>query len=792
MLTASSAHSPVTLASDSPPPTPLELAQRAYDEFHDRTKAGEVLAADEFCQAQPAMCQELLRRFLSVHLALCNQPVSWFANLQQQLDPALMPWPECGEQWQGFLLDEAVADGGLARVYLAREVHAGGRPVVVKITQFETGEGHLQSPLAHDHIVPVLTVRHEKETGLTGIVMPYLGRTTLHDVLTELSDRRRRAAKETGVDDAVESRPVVHHWEIASGEIFAAVARRDLASDQVPECVAGATDFLAAVARLGQQLAAALEHTHAHQILHRDIKPSNILIDRDGRPLLMDFNLSARVDGAELVLGGTIPYMPSELLRSIVRWSSGDHGDMSTSAVVRTQGSATSDDQERSWEIECKKRAQQANSTLRAFETTVPEERRSAAGLEPSDLADPRSDLFSLGVVLYELVCGELPYGEPPRRVAIGEQAAAMELAQRQVKLEEQPSFLQLPSAWSEILRRCLAPDPAERFANAAELAVALKPLTESAGQRAVVPITMSAAVNLSPGTRIRQRIGWSSVQRQLQRLVLVASLVVALLPCRVQPWADIPTTQPKATDILRANGLVFPVRNSIIDISRHRPDIERRLFKDLMSLVEQLRLAVESPRTAALNIEECREQLEFMAAQSPYYQADIQGLIGYCHAYQGRHLQALQCWEKSLSVAAGTLLLDQFRAATVYAISLKQRGRLEESIHWSNWALDEANEDCDCLAAAAETSALSRFLLLEKFLAQPTVAESLQQMVQEASQSIQMALRYNGRSSVLVTLRRRLDELRNKTSEDDITESSRPDVDSSAQRKINQHNPLF
>jgi len=103
--------------------------------------------------------------------------------------------------------------------------------------------------------------------------------------------------------------------------------------------------------KLIPQICDALEYAHTRGIVHRDIKPENILIDRDGRVRLLDFGLS-RITGQE-----------------------------SPEALTR------------------------ATQVLGTFEYMAPEQR------EASKLVDHRADLYSLGVVLYELLTGELPIG---------------------------------------------------------------------------------------------------------------------------------------------------------------------------------------------------------------------------------------------------------------------------------------------------------------------------------------------------------------------------------------------
>src|SRR5207253_726216 len=100
-------------------------------------------------------------------------------------------------------------------------------------------------------------------------------------------------------------------------------------------------------------LAEAIGHAHRRNVLHRDIKPSNVLLSGDGEPMLLDFNLSrtALNGGAAAAIGGTVAYMAPEHLRAV-------------------------------------------------------------ASRDPADarLVDGRADIYALGMVLYEILAGAMPF----------------------------------------------------------------------------------------------------------------------------------------------------------------------------------------------------------------------------------------------------------------------------------------------------------------------------------------------------------------------------------------------
>jgi serine/threonine protein kinase len=158
------------------------------------------------------------------------------------------------------------------------------------------------------------------------------------------------------------------------------------------------------IPNLLDQIAAGLDYAHARGVIHRDIKPGNVLLTDDGRAVLADFGLAWLLEGAHLTLTGGVIGTP---------------------------------------------------------EYMSPEQ---AAG-EP---IDHRSDVYALGVVLYEMLVGERPF--------VAETPIGVLLKHLQ---DPAPSVLvarpDLPAAVGEVLARCLVKDPARRFASAGELARAFR-----------------------------------------------------------------------------------------------------------------------------------------------------------------------------------------------------------------------------------------------------------------------------------------------------------------------------
>jgi serine/threonine protein kinase len=183
--------------------------------------------------------------------------------------------------------------------------------------------------------------------------------------------------------------------------------------DTPPHPLLGQGSYTDGVVHLAIALADTLAFVHARGVLHRDLKPSNVLLDPSGKPLLLDFNLSISEQEPGVPPGGTPHYMAPEQLRAFL-------------------------------------------------DRRLP-------------VLDARDDLFSLGVMIYELLTGELPCGPLPSGLSTVEQARfLLERVQGGVRpLRDRCPGLERPVA--AVLDRCLALDPANRPSSAAELAAQLR-----------------------------------------------------------------------------------------------------------------------------------------------------------------------------------------------------------------------------------------------------------------------------------------------------------------------------
>jgi serine/threonine protein kinase/tetratricopeptide (TPR) repeat protein len=332
-----------------------------------------------------------------------------------RLGGAPVSMPDVGTEFLGFHLITELGRGAFGRVYLARQGELADRPVALKVARDLGGESRTLARLQHTNIVPIHSVHHAGP--FHAVCMPFLGSTTLADVLRELRGHGGLPASGKVLVDTLQAcqsatRP-------GGGSIAPLLARENNGAiagalpprgEPVAELSAlGRLTYVEAVLWIGLRLASGLAHAHERGILHRDLKPANVLLADDGQPMLLDFNLSEdiklRADAPPAFIGGTLPYMAPEHLLAI------------------RQGAGT---------------------------------------------VDARGDLYALGVILYELLTGRYPF--PTHTGPLESVLARMIEDRRQPPPKLRPYNPTVSPAVESIIRHCLEEEPGRRYQSARQL----------------------------------------------------------------------------------------------------------------------------------------------------------------------------------------------------------------------------------------------------------------------------------------------------------------------------------
>jgi serine/threonine-protein kinase len=158
-----------------------------------------------------------------------------------------------------------------------------------------------------------------------------------------------------------------------------------------------------------KQICEGLGEAHRHGVVHRDLKPGNILIDRDGNAKILDFGLARSIESQGITATGVIIGTPQYM------------------------------------------------SPEQVQEKTI----------------DQRSDIYSLGILLYEMLTGNVPFdGDSPVRVALKHV--------REKPIEPKELNLKIPPVVSRVILKCLAKEKEDRYQSTHELLAELKRIERS------------------------------------------------------------------------------------------------------------------------------------------------------------------------------------------------------------------------------------------------------------------------------------------------------------------------
>jgi eukaryotic-like serine/threonine-protein kinase len=296
----------------------VELAE----EFLARYRAGERPPLSEYTDRHPHLAAEIREVFPAMammeRIAIADRSL---ASAPTACAPAAGP---ALRQLGDYRILREVGRGGMGIVYEAEQVSLG-RHVALKVlpgswmlnpTYLERfrREAKAAARLHHTNIVPVFGTGEARGTHF--YAMQFIRGEGLDKVLADLHRLRGGPAAGPAVAETV---TIAAH--LASGGFTPADTAFDVtepATDVTRTGLSGSRPnaaYYRSVARVGLQVAEALDYAHRQGVLHRDIKPSNLLLDLQGTVWVTDFGL-AKADGDDLThtgdIVGTIRYMAPE------------------------------------------------------------------------------------------------------------------------------------------------------------------------------------------------------------------------------------------------------------------------------------------------------------------------------------------------------------------------------------------------------------------------------------------------------------------------------------------------
>jgi serine/threonine protein kinase/Tfp pilus assembly protein PilF len=412
-----------------------------------------------------------------------SQAIAQPAATAQELAAMIVQLAEGGGHLGDFRLLREVGRGGMGVVYEATQVSLGRR-VALKVLPFAAtldprqlqrfkNEAQAAAHLHHMNIVPVHATGCER--GVHYYAMQYIDGQTLAAVIAELraqADRQDARAMETppALSEAAQALltgPWIANGPPApEGKPCSPGVPQDPGDPPVPSTAPRAgwsterstrsPAFFRTVAQLGVQAAQALEHAHDMGVVHRDIKPANLLLDSRGHVWVTDFGLAHCQSQAGLTMSGDLV------------------------------------------------------GTLRYMS---PEQ-----ALAQRDLVDHRTDVYSLGATLYELLTLRPALAGKDRQELL-----------RQIAFEEpvRPRRLdrKIPAELETIVLKAMEKNPADRYGTAQELADDLERFLKDEPIRARRP------------TVVQRARKWSRRHKPVAAALAIGLLSVLVLAVALAFW---------------------------------------------------------------------------------------------------------------------------------------------------------------------------------------------------------------------------------------------------------------
>jgi serine/threonine protein kinase/WD40 repeat protein len=524
---------------EGPPSEPGRVNALA-EEFINRFRRGERPSVTEYTKIYPELADEIRELFPALVVMEDLGSVAGRA--------ALPPGGALPEHLGDFRVLREIARGGMGVVYEAVQ-ESLGRHVALKVLPFHAlleptllerfrREARAAARLHHTNIVPVFGI--DEHEGIHYYAMQFIQGQNLDEVIGEVKRLRQETAPparmpvhpvssdvarallsgkfQVGSEDQGESglplqaedpgAEIEGTKDLAQPVHLPSAAISDSHSDLTTQ---SETQYFRSVARVGVQVAEALEYAHRQGIVHRDVKPSNLLLDLRGTVWITDFGLAKAEDSDELTKTGDVV------------------GTVRFMAPERLDG-----------------------------------------------LSDPRSDIYGLGITLYEMLTLQPAFADNNRA----------RLMQRIVREEPpQPRKLDphIPRDLETIVLKAISKAPADRYASAEAMAEDLRRFLADR------PIQARRSSWAEQAWRwVRRNPAWAAMIGCVAALSLVIAIGLSVGLVRLQAALGRAQTAERSTKERLYHSLV----QQALATSRSRRPGQR--FESLAKVSEATRLARE------------------------------------------------------------------------------------------------------------------------------------------------------------------------------------------------------
>ncbi|MDF2550319.1 MAG: pknD [Chlamydiales bacterium] len=331
--------------------------------------------------------------------------------------------------------------------------------IEVLSTEKLTSQSRESAPKSLFHIDHYQVLRIIKQGGMGEVLLAYdplcARQIALKRVRSDLLDKQKilprflREAKITSQLTHPSIMPIYQiHWEgsesyytmpYVEGETLGQILRRTLEQQKLGIALDPIGGSLPALLRIFIQTCQAVAYAHAKGVLHRDLKPDNILIGKYGEVLILDWGLVALLSD---------PSQQDDLLEQ--------DGDLAIEGFLQDE-----------------------NLTSNAFPVGT------SHYISPERLlgkhASILSDIYALGVIFYRLLTLEHPFKRPPLTVLVEKikKLTFDPFSESYIEADIAAPYRDVPDALARIARKCLQPQPNDRYQSVDELLTALNDYAE-------------------------------------------------------------------------------------------------------------------------------------------------------------------------------------------------------------------------------------------------------------------------------------------------------------------------